>query len=250
MKAKLVVVKGANPAAIQINKFPATIGRSKDVSLKLGTTAVSRQHCEIAENGGALIVRDLGSTNGTFVNKGKVETPTELGNGDLLRVGPVTFRAVITVDPKPAVVEEVVVEPEEDDGSMIDLGAEEVGEPGPSMSQVGYRDTPDGSFINIDESVDEVPAVPKNSGLVMDDSGLVADDEVAESEKETPVQTKPDAKAQPKQDSKAKPEDKSKAKSEDKQDMFAGIGADDEEEDKTVSSGDDEALDDFLKGLG
>jgi predicted component of type VI protein secretion system len=54
---------------------------------------VSRQHCELYEADGQLMVRDLGSLNGTFVNNQKVsEAP--LPPGELLTIGTVTFRAV------------------------------------------------------------------------------------------------------------------------------------------------------------
>jgi predicted component of type VI protein secretion system len=63
---------------------------------------VSRQHCELYENGGQLMVRDLGSLNGTFVNNQRV-TESPLPPGELLTIGTVTFRAVydaeVAIDP-------------------------------------------------------------------------------------------------------------------------------------------------------
>lgn len=93
MHAKLVVV-GGDAKAAEINlKLPAIIGRGRNASLTLAHPLVSRQHCEIVEHEGRLLVRDLGSLNGTFVGNERI-TESILGPGELLTVGTVTFRAV------------------------------------------------------------------------------------------------------------------------------------------------------------
>jgi pSer/pThr/pTyr-binding forkhead associated (FHA) protein len=93
MEAKLVVVGGdAKAAEIQL-KLPTIIGRGRGASLTLPHPLVSRQHCEIFETNGQLMVRDLGSLNGTFVNNERV-TEAGLPSGELLTIGTVTFRAV------------------------------------------------------------------------------------------------------------------------------------------------------------
>jgi predicted component of type VI protein secretion system len=59
---------------------------------------VSRQHCEIFEKDGYLVVRDLGSLNGTFIGEKRISEAV-LRDGELLTVGTVTFRAVYSDDP-------------------------------------------------------------------------------------------------------------------------------------------------------
>jgi hypothetical protein len=54
---------------------------------------VSRQHCELYETEGRLMVRDLGSLNGTFINNERI-SDAPLPSGELLTVGAVTFRAM------------------------------------------------------------------------------------------------------------------------------------------------------------
>ena len=66
---------------------PQTIGRSTTNSLVLQDTEVSRQHCLIAMEDGAVLVTDLGSTNGTFVNGERIAAPAVLRSGDRLTVG-------------------------------------------------------------------------------------------------------------------------------------------------------------------
>jgi pSer/pThr/pTyr-binding forkhead associated (FHA) protein len=55
-----------------VNDLPMIIGRSADTGVRLGDPTVSRHHCVIEEMEGLLVVRDLGSTNGTYVNGQRV----------------------------------------------------------------------------------------------------------------------------------------------------------------------------------
>ena len=68
-----------------------TIGRSKGAEFMVDAALVSRLHCQLSATGGTLQVRDLGSTNGTFVN-GKRITSSELQDGDRLGVGRVELK--------------------------------------------------------------------------------------------------------------------------------------------------------------
>lgn len=222
MDVKLVVVSGAKATTIRINRFPATIGRSDEASLRLPTTAVSRKHCEIFERDGDLCVRDLRSRNGTKVNKEKIDKDSPLQTGDLLTVGSVTFQVFCPE-------KEVAAD------SMIDLDAEGAA-PEPesaSRSRVDYRETPDGSFISIqdEDDADEPPAKPKQD--------------------EPQEQPKAAKKSTDKKDKKEEPADKSSNKAKKKakkKDIFAGIDETGEEE-ETVDGG-DSALNDFFKNLG
>ena len=141
MKAKLFVIKGAETAEVPL-RLPAVIGRSKLASIKVQTTVVSREHCEIFERNGKLFVRDLQSSNGTFVNDDKIEKPTELADDDLLTVGPVTMRAV----------QEPSVHEEKPSDSENQASAEE-SEKLDSVLIVDYQETTSGSFVGIDDSM-------------------------------------------------------------------------------------------------
>lgn len=92
MDAKLVVVGGkASKGEVKL-KLPTVLGRSRDAGLAIAHPNVSRRHCEIREVEGALIVRDLGSSNGTLVNDEEIQEVV-LKPGDTLTVGPLVFRA-------------------------------------------------------------------------------------------------------------------------------------------------------------
>ncbi len=124
MDAKLVVVGGeAKPAEIEL-KLPAVLGRGREATLSLRHALVSRNHCEIFESDGYLVVRDMGSLNGTFVNNQQI-TEAVLPPGHLLTVGTVTFRAVYELpegaaEPPPTELGETA-EPAPEDGGVLEV---------------------------------------------------------------------------------------------------------------------------------
>jgi predicted component of type VI protein secretion system len=94
VEAKLIVVGGDSQARQFELHLPAVIGRSRSTDVRLGHPLVSRQHCEVFEADGILMVRDLGSLNGTFIGETRVaEEAVPVKPGELLTVGPITFRA-------------------------------------------------------------------------------------------------------------------------------------------------------------
>ncbi len=112
MDAKLVVVAGDTESTEVKLRLPSILGRGREASLTVPHPLVSRQHCEIFEKDGFLVVRDLGSLNGTFVGDERISEAV-LHDGELLTVGTVTFRAVYCDDPNLSapVRENVVAEP-------------------------------------------------------------------------------------------------------------------------------------------
>jgi len=99
VEAKLVVVDGETKARQYDLQLPTVIGRSRSTDLMVGHPLVSRQHCEVFEANGMLMVRDLGSLNGTFVGEMRItEQAIPVKPGDLLTIGPVTFKAVYRAD--------------------------------------------------------------------------------------------------------------------------------------------------------
>jgi predicted component of type VI protein secretion system len=64
------------------------IGREPSLPLHLDEdTQVSRRHARIAQQGGQVVVEDLGSTNGTYVNDQPISSPRALNPGDKVRIG-------------------------------------------------------------------------------------------------------------------------------------------------------------------
>ncbi len=75
-----------------------TAGRSTTCEGQLADKTVSRRHCKVAFNTGNWFITDLESRHGTFVNGTQldVNTPTMLSDGDLIRLGPWTYRVRMT----------------------------------------------------------------------------------------------------------------------------------------------------------
>ncbi len=101
MQARLVVIEPATEPAVHNINLPVTIGRGDEANLKLVHGLVSRQHCELFEDRGRIMVRDLGSRNGTFVGGQRVEI-APLPPGEVLTVGGISLRAVYGTDVVPA----------------------------------------------------------------------------------------------------------------------------------------------------
>jgi len=99
MRVILVMFKDSERRDFPLEKEQIILGRRQDCDLRVPTKDVSRQHCAITLQKGRVTVKDLGSSNGTFVNETRV-AETRLKAGDRLRVGPVTF--LVQIDGQPA----------------------------------------------------------------------------------------------------------------------------------------------------
>lgn len=94
MQARLKVIGGEEQTRQIELHLPAIVGRSRTTDVTLFHPLVSRQHCEIFESEGRLMVRDLGSLNGTFVGELRLtDDAVPLQPGDRLTVGCVTLLA-------------------------------------------------------------------------------------------------------------------------------------------------------------
>src|SRR5262249_38751766 len=69
-----------------LDKFPYILGRDPAANMRLEALAISWHHAEITEGGGHHVIRDLGSTNGTFVNDRKITAPYRLQMDDVIRI--------------------------------------------------------------------------------------------------------------------------------------------------------------------
>jgi predicted component of type VI protein secretion system len=91
--AKLVVLnEGLTGQSFELKSDKTTIGRVEDNSFQLAVGSVSSHHCEILLQGNEVVVRDLSSTNGTFINGQQVTKEAVLKPGQTLRLGQVEMR--------------------------------------------------------------------------------------------------------------------------------------------------------------
>jgi hypothetical protein len=68
----------------------ATLGRG-DVEIHLEDPFASTRHARLVRQGGVVVLEDLGSTNGTYLNEELLEGPRPLHAGDRIRIGDSTF---------------------------------------------------------------------------------------------------------------------------------------------------------------
>jgi FHA domain/zinc-ribbon domain len=64
-----------------------TIGRSPDNDIFLDDVTVSRKHAVLVQSGGEIQIEDLGSLNGTFVNRRRIDSAIRLESGDEVQIG-------------------------------------------------------------------------------------------------------------------------------------------------------------------
>lgn len=81
--------------SIRLVGFPFTVGRHPSASLTIPSPTVSNVHAELGLEAGRLLVKDTGSTNGTFVNGVRVEGEVAVCSGDLLQFAEIVFRVTL-----------------------------------------------------------------------------------------------------------------------------------------------------------
>ncbi len=106
--AKLVILnQGMTGRTFELNIERTTVGRVEDNTFQITDGSVSSHHAEILLRGGDIVIRDLDSTNGSFINNEKI-TETVLQPGQILRLGQVELKIddgkPVTAPPPPAPV--------------------------------------------------------------------------------------------------------------------------------------------------
>ncbi len=95
MKFSLIVVSSTNAAGkeipIRVPEF--VIGRDPECHLRPASPMISKKHCAFVIEGEQVLFKDFGSTNGSFVNEVKVEGQAFLKDGDVVKFGPLVFKA-------------------------------------------------------------------------------------------------------------------------------------------------------------
>lgn len=88
--AKLVVLsEGLKGQSYELKVDKTTVGRVEDNTFQIAQPSVSSHHCEILLKGNEIVVKDLNSTNGTFINNQQVTGEAVLKAGQILRLGQV-----------------------------------------------------------------------------------------------------------------------------------------------------------------
>jgi len=120
MDVVLVMFKGNQRREFAVGGPRTVLGRRLDCQLRIPTKDVSRQHCALLIEKDQVIAKDLGSSNGTFVNDKRI-AEVVLKPGDRLRLGPVTF--VVRINGEPAEIKPEDVRPTVGAGAAAALEA-------------------------------------------------------------------------------------------------------------------------------
>lgn len=92
MPLALVILKDKRPnRSVPIGSGQLVLGRHRNCDLRFKFDLVSRQHCKLLIDGVKVFIEDLGSSNGTFVNRRRIQQRTSLTPGDVVRLGTVRF---------------------------------------------------------------------------------------------------------------------------------------------------------------
>jgi diguanylate cyclase (GGDEF)-like protein len=93
--AALVVIYGVDLGRkYDLKLEEIIIGRSSKAEICVDEDSVSRNHAQLSNTKHGVLIQDLGSTNGTFVNDLLVERAQELRNGDLVKIGRTIFKFI------------------------------------------------------------------------------------------------------------------------------------------------------------
>lgn len=86
--------KGGESKDLTFDKTEIRVGRVRDNDIVLPKGNVSKHHCRLVLQNGQLLVEDLGSTNGTYVNGRKIGEATSISTADKVFVGDFAIRVI------------------------------------------------------------------------------------------------------------------------------------------------------------
>jgi pSer/pThr/pTyr-binding forkhead associated (FHA) protein len=117
MPARLVSLDGRDNILLDCVLF--VVGRHTDSDVTIDSSRVSRRHCCLAVDRDGILVRDLGSRNGTWVNGRKIKVAV-IRRGDELRIAHLRYRLEIEDENGDAVPAQPRFSPESEDGPHRD----------------------------------------------------------------------------------------------------------------------------------
>ena len=168
MDVKLVMFKRDG----QRKDFPVqgevtVIGRGENCDLRVPILSVSRQHCELHMSAGRIKVKDLASSNGTYVNNTRVNE-VDLKPGDRIAVGPIVF--TVQVDGQPEEISPVKTKAQqmaeagqEGTEELVELEPEVIAQPGASEAEPAEALAAAGD-VGGEEEIDPIAALEALAG--------------------------------------------------------------------------------------
>ena len=127
MNIQFVVIAPKSKAGTFTVRLPIVVGRSEEAKFRIQQDRVSRKHCEFFGTDGQVFVRDLGSTNGTFLDDEQIPTSckTPVSSGAIVRVGSLAFRVEYATESGMGATK---VRPAGRDASDVTVGLKQAGD--------------------------------------------------------------------------------------------------------------------------
>lgn len=89
---EMIVVRSDTLAGLRVGlSRPQVLGRSNDADVVIDDPYASEYHLRVGMQDGQVVLNDLGSTNGTYVNGRRVTVPMTLTRGDSVQIGKTIF---------------------------------------------------------------------------------------------------------------------------------------------------------------
>ncbi|MBG08164.1 MAG: GGDEF domain-containing protein [Halobacteriovoraceae bacterium] len=98
--ALLIVGGDLNGTLFDLLESEITAGRNSNNQIQLEFGGISRNHFKIVMDESTAVIEDLGSKNGTFVNNKKINGPTTLEKGDMIKIGSIALKYLPKGDPE------------------------------------------------------------------------------------------------------------------------------------------------------
>jgi len=83
----VMLTGGTDPERIRLRPQGHVFGRSEDADVYIDDPYASELHARVGTQNEGVVVHDLGSTNGTYVNGRRITTPTSVARGDTVQIG-------------------------------------------------------------------------------------------------------------------------------------------------------------------
>lgn len=92
VRARLTLLTGPSTGTGYPVRSSTTIGRASESDIALDDRSASRRHAVLRLQEGAWVLADLGSANGTWANRARIDGPVVLAAGDIVTIGTTSFR--------------------------------------------------------------------------------------------------------------------------------------------------------------
>lgn len=100
MDCRLVMFReDGSKRVFPLSQGTTAIGRKDDCGIRIPLAVISRRHAEIAVDDDGVVLKNLGASNGTFLNNRRIEGEEDLEPGDQIIIGPVIFTVQIDGEP-------------------------------------------------------------------------------------------------------------------------------------------------------